>query len=185
MSCFYCAGVHGDISGGPHLKNKCEKRKHDIELKVFQRNIWSYPSTLKKARNDTEPTPKMTGKGKFKAQANGKERTVVSTDDCLPKDVSLMRATPCSERQLQVQLLRPALPTEPSSPQHRDEIWISSMRKRRMIQWDRYSTLAFNGGRVNESEADDALMPSESYTHEPFGKQDTIRKGVWGATKRE
>ncbi|KAE9220732.1 hypothetical protein PF004_g13247 [Phytophthora fragariae] len=29
----------------------------------------------------------MTGNGKFKAQANGKERTVVSTDDCLPKDV--------------------------------------------------------------------------------------------------
>ncbi|KAE8896244.1 hypothetical protein PF005_g15049 [Phytophthora fragariae] len=31
----------------------------------------------------------MTGNGKFKAQANGKERTVVSTDDCLPKDVSV------------------------------------------------------------------------------------------------
>ncbi|KAE9268205.1 hypothetical protein PR003_g31524 [Phytophthora rubi] len=64
-----------------HLKNKCEKRKRDIELKVFRRNIWSYPSALKKARNDREPTPKMTGKGKFKAQAKGKERTVVSTND--------------------------------------------------------------------------------------------------------
>ncbi|KAE9336253.1 hypothetical protein PF008_g13106 [Phytophthora fragariae] len=88
MSCFYCAGVHNDISGGPHLKNKCEKRKRDIELKVFRRNIWSYPSALKKARNDTEPTPKMTDKGKLKAQAKGKERTVVSIDDYLPKDVN-------------------------------------------------------------------------------------------------
>ncbi|KAE8901337.1 hypothetical protein PF010_g2647 [Phytophthora fragariae] len=62
MSCFYCAGVHNDISSGAHLKNKCEKRKRDIDLKVFQSNIWSYPSALKWARNDPEPTPKMTSR---------------------------------------------------------------------------------------------------------------------------
>ncbi|KAE9211616.1 hypothetical protein PF004_g15869 [Phytophthora fragariae] len=158
MSFFYCAGVHNDISGGPHLKNKREKRKRDIESKVFRRNIWSYSSALKKARNDTEPTPKMTGKGKIKAQAKGKERTVVSTNDCLPKDVSV---DACNA----VQSTATASSTPSISPP--DGIQFPPTPGQDLEFFNAEETddpmgsvfdFGVNGARVNESEAGDVPM---------------------------
>ncbi|ETM30655.1 hypothetical protein L914_21668, partial [Phytophthora nicotianae] len=88
-SCYYCGGVHNDISGGPHFKNACAKRKHDLQLNVKRRDIWSYPRKEKKARADHGPVQKMKGKGKGKFKTKGRESEIVPTEACLPTNVAV------------------------------------------------------------------------------------------------
>jgi hypothetical protein len=146
MSCFYCAGVHNDISGGPHLKQQCAKRKQDVELKVFRRNIWSYPRLVKKPRTDAKPTPKMTGKGKGKAKGKAAEQARKEVTVC-PRTFRLTRATPCERKPLPAQHLL-SVPhrniysgTRPNSVR-RD--------KRRTNRWTRCSQLASTEGTSTE-----------------------------------
>ncbi|KAG3141724.1 hypothetical protein PI124_g21315 [Phytophthora idaei] len=152
MSCYYCAGVHNDISGGPRIKNQCGKRKQDVKRKVFRRNIWSYPRAVKKARGNQEPTPKTTGKGK----SNGKDkqqRTVVPTEDCLQKDVWV---DACNA----VQMDSPASPVPSASPPNGMEFPPTPGRDQPVFDaqetddlMDAVMAIGVNGGRVDENQA--------------------------------
>ncbi|KAE9338783.1 hypothetical protein PF008_g11900 [Phytophthora fragariae] len=100
----------------------------------------------------------MTGKGKIKAQAKGKERTVVSTNDCLPKDVSV---DACNA----VQSTATASPTPLISPP--DGIQFPPTPGQDLEFFNAEETddpmgsvfdFGVNGARVSESEAGDVPM---------------------------
>ncbi|KAE9160436.1 hypothetical protein PF005_g31645 [Phytophthora fragariae] len=100
----------------------------------------------------------MTGKGKFKAQTKGQERTIVSTNDCLPKDVSV---DACNA----VQSTTAASPTPsisspngiqfPPTPGQDLDFFTAEETDDPMGS---VFEIGINGGRVNESEVDDMLM---------------------------
>ncbi|GMF54998.1 unnamed protein product [Phytophthora fragariaefolia] len=52
-ACFYCKGKYNAMGGvGPHFKQDCPKRKHDMALGVGRKDIHSEPKPLKTRKTD-------------------------------------------------------------------------------------------------------------------------------------
>ncbi|KAE9034838.1 hypothetical protein PR003_g12820 [Phytophthora rubi] len=122
----------------------------------------------------------MTGKGKFKVQAEGKERKVVSRYDCLPNDVS---GDACDA----VQSTAAASPTPSISPPNGIQFPQTPGQDLDFFNAEETDDsmgsifdIVVDGGRVDKSEADDAPMspgeqsiPGENKSSEDTpGRQD-------------